>query len=347
MRLCRRFWLSILCCIVLVGFVTNVHAAVIGDYRSVFLPGLLQSGRSLIAIRSFTSDGLPRVLAVDPFTFTTEVVDVSRFSLRPYGEEKPADTPFQLALKNHAASPFPLQNDGAVRADRPATGVYLTVDLCPSRSHFEKRLFETVESLPQAREGGMPVAIAISGLWLEKHPEEFGWLVNEEKGGKLAITWVNHSWGHPYHPGEPLERNFLLTPGTDPDQEILRVEQALLARGVVPSVFFRFPGLVSDERLVKRLRELSLIPIGSDAWLAKGETLKPGSFILVHGNGNEPKGVTLFLEQVKKRGIRLLDLRQALRGGESIALGATGQVVGGPLRIGEPKPYGAATHYLD
>lgn len=311
MRHCSRSWLSFLCCIALVGFVTNLHAAVIGDYRPVFLPGLLQSGRPLIAIRFFTSDGHPKLLAVDPFSFKTQVVDASGFSTARTETEKPSDSPFLLALQKHAAPPFPVQNDGARRAEKATGGVFLTVDLCPSRSSFEKGLFEAMERLPQASEGAVPVAIAISGLWLEKHPDEFDWLVNEERGGRLAITWVNHSWDHPYHPGEPLERNFLLTPGPDFDQEVLRVEQALLARGITPSIFFRFPGLVSDERLVKRLRELSLIPIGSDAWLAKGEEPKDGSFILVHGNGNEPRGVRILLDIPKRNTWRLMALGEA------------------------------------
>lgn len=347
MRLCRRFWLSFLIFSAFAGPSIPLQAAVIADYRPVFLSGRDQQGRQLIAIRSFTSDGLPSFLIVDPLTFTTAAVDASRFSPRLEEEGKPPDTPFQLALQRHAASPFPVQNDGAVRADRPAGGVYLTVDLCPSRSTFEKGLFETVEQLARTMGGAAPVAVAISGLWLEKHPEEFGWLVNEEKEGRLAITWVNHSWDHPYHPGEPLERNFLLTGGSDFDQEILRVEQALLARGATPSVFFRFPGLVSDERLVKRLRELSLIPIGSDAWLAKGEASKDGSFILVHGNGNEPKGVRLFQELSKKGDMHLLDLRQAFRDGEGVPFCPVRQVVGSPLRLGKPEPHGSAKHYLD
>jgi len=36
-----------------------------------------------------------------------------------------------------------------------------------------------------------------------------------------------------------------------------------------------------------------LIPIGSAAWLAKGETPRAGSLILVHANGNEPEGIRL------------------------------------------------------
>jgi hypothetical protein len=136
-------------------------------------------------------------------------------------------------------------------------------------------------------------------------------LKREAAEGRLAITWVNHSYHHTYDPKEALGHNFLLTPGTDFAGEVLELEQLMLSRGLVPSPFFRFPGLVSDAATVKRLREFSLIPIGSDAWLAKGESPRPGSFILVHGNGNEPKGIKLLLPMLKSGELHLLPLPEA------------------------------------
>ena len=62
------------------------------------------------------------------------------------------------------------------------------------------------------------------------------------------------------------------------------------------------------------VNELSLIPLGSDAWLAKGEAPRKGSFILVHGNGNEPKGVKLLLPILRNKEFRLLPLPAAFAG---------------------------------
>jgi hypothetical protein len=127
---------------------------------------------------------------------------------------------------------------------------------------------------------------------------------------------VNHSGSHPYDPEAPLARNFLLTPGIDFVSEVLSTERLLLARGLLPSVFFRFPGLVADEKLVRKLRELSLIPVGSDAWLAKGDIPKRGSIILVHGNGNEPQGIMKALPLLRKSGqVKFLPLNEAITGG--------------------------------
>ena len=62
-----------------------------------------------------------------------------------------------------------------------------------------------------------------------------------------------------------------------------------------------------------------LIPIGSDAWLAKGQKAMPGSIVLIHGNGNEPIGVNDFISLLKseqkniaQKQWLLYDLRESL-----------------------------------
>jgi peptidoglycan/xylan/chitin deacetylase (PgdA/CDA1 family) len=142
----------------------------------------------------------------------------------------------------------------------------------------------------------IPIAVSVTGKWMEAHPNDFKALLAHQQKGELDVTFVNHSYNHEYDKYQPdNSKNFLLTKGVDFASEILRVEWALLERGITPSVYFRFPGLVSDERLIIGLRGFGLIPIGSDAWLAKGQKPTGGSIILVHGNGKEPAGVTKFL----------------------------------------------------
>jgi peptidoglycan/xylan/chitin deacetylase (PgdA/CDA1 family) len=191
-------------------------------------------------------------------------------------------------------------------------GMFLTVDLCPSKRPFERAFFEAVADLAEKNGKATPVALAMTGVWLQQHKEELGWIEREIRQGKLAVTWVNHSYDHPYDPKAPLERNFLLSPGTDFERQVLATEALMLENGLLPSPFFRFPGLVADGVLLEKLRRLSLIPIGSDAWLAKGEAPKTGSFILVHGNGNEPQGIARVLPLLKQNhGLRLLPLCEA------------------------------------
>ncbi|MDO7744704.1 MAG: polysaccharide deacetylase, partial [Pedobacter sp.] len=69
----------------------------------------------------------------------------------------------------------------------------------------------------------------------------------------------------------------------------------------LPSVFFRFPGLVSDQQVADKVLAYGIIPVGSDAWLAKGQQPSAGSIVLIHGNGNEPVGVADFIKLLKSK----------------------------------------------
>lgn len=289
----------------------------ITGYRDIFQPCYDGAGELRFAIRRYEASGKPQVLLVNPRTFETAVAPISSLKVfeAPVGLAQIRATPFDRALTRYSSPPYRLQNHGAVRADLPVDGMFLTVDMCPSRRPFEKEFFTAVAGLSRQNDRATPLAIAMTGNWLENHKDELAWIVNQIKEGKLAVTWVNHSTTHPYEPKTPLERNFLLSPGVDFEREVLATEQLLLENGLTPSPFFRFPGLVADGKVLEKLRQLSLIPIGSDAWLAKGEVPKTGSFILVHGNGNEPAGIARVLPLLRDGRIRLLPLREAFAPG--------------------------------
>ncbi|HJV37046.1 polysaccharide deacetylase [Geomonas sp.] len=301
------FLLLILLQIILAG---PCAAAEITDYRVIRQPMTDAAGGLRVAIRSFKSNGVPHLLVVDPVSLKTS--DLPASALNPASTPPGAklhSSPYLQAIETYTGAPYRLQNGGATRAQSAADGVFLTVDLCPSKRPFEYQLFEAVERLGQG--SPVPVAICITGIWLINHPEELAYLKKQVAAGKLAITWVNHSYHHTYDPKAPLERNFVLTPGTDFMEEVLGLERELLAHDLVPSPFFRYPGLVSDAKTMRQLGLLSLIPIGADAWLAKGETPRDGSFILVHGNGNEPKGIKLVLPMLSGKELRLRPLPAA------------------------------------
>ncbi|UFS71552.1 polysaccharide deacetylase [Geomonas sp. RF6] len=302
----------LLCALFVAPRAGYADVSAITDYRVISQTGVGPGGKPLVAIRSLRRDGIPLFLTVDPYTLETALRPVSQVSLLPAPPwETLSGTPYLTALEHGTAPPCRLQNHGAVRG--AGDGIFLTVDLCPSKRQFERELFLAAEAAAQAHGygKGAPVAVAISGLWLENHPEELAFLKGESAAGRLSITWVNHSYHHVYAPKTPLERNFLLTPGTNFDAEVLELERLLLAHGLTPSPFFRFPGLVADTATMKRLRELSLIPVGSEAWLAKGEHPRQGSIVLVHGNGNEPKGIALALPILRTGRWRLLPLAAA------------------------------------
>ncbi|MCM2358783.1 MAG: polysaccharide deacetylase [Geobacteraceae bacterium] len=299
----------------------------ISGYRSIFQPCYDRSGALRLAIRRYERGGTPHVLLVNPRTFETAVAPLASLKAfqAPVGQAELRATPFDLALTRHTSPPCRLQNHGAVRADLPVDGVFLTVDMCPSKRPFEKEFFAAVAGLSRQSGRPTPVALAMTGNWLENHRDELAWLVQQIREGRLAVTWVNHSDSHPYDPKAPLTRNFLLSPGIDLEREVLATEQLLLESGLTPSPFFRFPGLVADAKALEQLRQLSLIPLGSDAWLAKGEEPRNGSFILVHGNGNEPAGIARALPLLRDRGLRLLPLTAAFAPATAAAAGAGGE----------------------
>lgn len=290
----------------------------ITGYRAVFKPYHAKDGSLKIAIREFIDGTDAKVLSIDPLTFETTVTDTKE-ALKTFRGKGWKKTPFFQALVRYTAPDGRLQNSGLRRGETRVDGVFLTVDLCPSRKPLDRALFEATIERFKSEKTPAPVAIAVSGLWMERHPEDLKWLLDKSASGELDITWINHTETHPYHGDRPLEEDFLLAVGVDFEKEVLANEVAMLKNGIIPTVFFRFPGLVSNDGLLKRLRALSLIPLGTDAWLAKKEAPKRGSIILVHGNGNEPAGVEALMELYKgrladgKNGLRILPLREAFR----------------------------------
>jgi hypothetical protein len=269
-------------------------ASQISNYQAVFIPFYTERGQLLAAIRRYQHGDDRLYLVLDPQRFELNRMAAEKvLSSRQVGDQAWRETPFFRALARLTSPPYPLQNDGLRKAEHSVKGFFLTADLCPSKKPLDRGFFETTAALPQ--KPPIPVALMVSGLWLQSHEADLAWLKDRIAAGRLAITWVNHSFTHPYDPVTPLEKNFLLMPETDFKGDVLFLERLLLEQGLTPSPFFRFPGLVSDRRLIEGLRDLSLIPIGTNVWLAKGESPQPGSVILVHANGNEPEGIRLLL----------------------------------------------------
>lgn len=218
-----------------------------------------------------------RLLIVNTKTLKTSII--------PYTSQKCKCNFNDKYFKLLKTSPK-LQNAGVKEAKK----IVLTIDMCPShKKGFDKKLFSYLIK------NDIPFCLFLTKRWAIKHKKEFNYI----KKAKF-ITWGNHTATHPYTPHAPLNKNFALTPGYDLKKDVLEMEKFYLANGITPSVFFRFPGLVSDEKTLKIIKDLGLIVIGSNAWLAKGEKIKDNSIILVHGNKNEEKGVRLLLKEIKK-----------------------------------------------
>ena len=258
-----------------------------------------RSGNRLI-LRSWKEGSTSLYWGVDVQTLETSILTEAR-PISP-GEKETwlAQTPYGKALRKEYQRDGSLQDAGIERADTTERGFHLTMDLCPSHKPLTRSLFEELIAAFGPEERPIPVTITITGLWMQAHADDLAWLKNLQTKGLLEITWVNHSFHHRYDPKLPLTANFLLEKGTDLNQEVLLNEQAMLQKGLLPSIFFRFPGLISDKAVFDRILDLGLLPLGSDAWLAKGEAPKQGSVVLIHPNGNEPLGIKKFIELVKQ-----------------------------------------------
>jgi peptidoglycan/xylan/chitin deacetylase (PgdA/CDA1 family) len=280
------------------------------------------SHETLLVLRAFLLGHERYCLVLDPTSLRTSLRTVGELEVEPATrdvlEKRLGPAPYFEALRDAMANASAVQNAGLTRFLASPPGVALTVDLCPSQKPMDRGLFTELVREFGMDERPVPVAVAVTGIWMEKHAPDLEFLKEIESAGDISITWINHSYHHRWDESLPLPRNFLLGEGTDIAAEVLRTEAAMIERGLTPSVFFRFPGLVSDRELLRAVESFGLIPVGSDAWLAKNQWPRPGSIVLVHANGNEPVGVSRFLKllrEERQKIIRhewlLLDLREA------------------------------------
>ena len=280
------------------------HADAVADYRSTLQACHAADGRQATAIRSMTVAGEPLLLLADPEKLTTRIERAACWTCSDTDEASLASTRMMRAIEESAQAPglvhrgF-LRNAGLVHGDAP--GAFVTGDLCPSLKPLDRSFINKLV----AEGPHTPVALSISGLWLTHHFADYRWLIDQQAKGAIDILWVNHTYHHPYARGAPDEHNFLLEPGVDADAEILQVERLLIANGQTPSLFFRFPGLISSAPLMQAVLRHHLISLGADAWLALDQRPAAGSIVLVHPNGNEPRGIKLFERDLARNALPL------------------------------------------
>lgn len=256
-------------------------------------------------LRRFENAGRRYFLLVNPQTLDTKIADDGFYKITPMSYQQArkyfANTPYIKALAKAESQSVTIQDAGIERGMPKETGITLTADLCPSHRPLDRRIFTDIINGFKSVESPVPIALSVSGLWMKHHQPDIAWLKQLQANHEVYITWVNHSYNHRVSKTNPLKTNFLLEPGTDINYEVLETEKAMLANGLLPSVFFRFPGLVSDQQLVYKITGFGLIPIGTDAWLAKGQQPQAGSIVLIHGNGNEPVGVNDFIKLLQSK----------------------------------------------
>jgi hypothetical protein len=253
------------------------------------------SSEEVVVLRKFHENNQSWYVIVSPVSLETKVLKSDSLIIEPANWErirkKFLSSPYVKALEEASLNGDALQNAGFTRLGREQKGLVLTVDLCPSHHQLDRVVFNTLIAATNISRRPVPAGVSVSGRWIREHPADLRWLDSLTRTGELSIVWINHSYNHNTFDDVPLKNNFLLAAGTNIRSEVLNTEALLLENNIVPSVFFRFPGLVSNREIYDKVLEFGLIPIGSDAWLAKGQKPSQGSIVLVHGNGNEPSGV--------------------------------------------------------
>jgi hypothetical protein len=297
----------------LASFEVRDHAAItppehrVATARIASLLGpAIESGHRVAFIRSLTFQNKRARLAIDDDTLQSSLVaedTLASATRAANATDAITNAPYPKSLADSDASNRALTSVDADARIAPATTepFALTIDMCQSRRAWDKRLFEWAVNLSTRIAKPVPIGVAMTGGWAKAHPAELEQITAWERAGKLAITWINHSSTHPLHCLDDACRRaeFLTNASVDFDEEVFGLERTLLARGIVPSPIFRFPGLIHDQRRLDELARLSLLPLDADGWIAKGQGIKSRAVVLVHGNGNEPEGINGFFRQVE------------------------------------------------
>lgn len=265
---------------------------------------LKNSNSFFLAIRSFQIRESAYRLLVDSKTLETQVIDSRCLNCV---QRTTSSGNFARALEKFnqpRASNF--FNPGLQSA--PINGIFLTADLCPTNQKFELHALETLARLQKNSEparseeiASLPIGLAVSGSWLKHHLKELHWLKTKISEKSFQITWINHSYLHPYNKDLPLNETFYLTKDFDSRKDILRNESTLLSYGLVPSIFFRFPGLYADKQLLEIATELELITLGAGTWANQKRSPRNGDIYLFHANGNEPEGAQQLIRWIENR----------------------------------------------
>lgn len=139
----------------------------INDYRETFMPVYDADNNLFVAIRSFTADGKYKYLLVDPFTLDVSVQPESEVHYRPSDEhpdnpvppytveEELEATPYRSTLataRDIASEPaYPIQQGGIEHALGDVDGMFITVDMDPSRREWSKDFFEDLINIADVK----------------------------------------------------------------------------------------------------------------------------------------------------------------------------------------------------
>ena len=293
----------------------------INNYRIISPLLCLYEEHMYVVMRSFDVEEKDYFLLVDIENLNTRLARAQDCNPRRNDEEgryfefrEFADSKYYKIINKYNIIENNNKDNQGLKSIKKSEGVFISIDMCPSVNKIEKSLFIRLKE--KSKLNKVHVSLAISGLWIVQNQEDFIWL-QSLKSDNFIITWVNHSFTHRYYKDIAMESNFLLLSDTVIQSEILDTERILVENGEIPSIFFRFPGLISDENFLVELKKYGLVQLGSAAWISKmkeNDIIEKGDVILIHGNGNEErKALEVLYKFIDSTNLQFLKLENEMK----------------------------------
>lgn len=273
--------------------------------RTFLEAGQVEGGERIVVLRTLSLAGVPTAVVALDRSFELRLVDAADLDGLSRGataDEVAEGFRYLLALERTRDGVLcHLHDDGRASGEGPQMRFALTLDMCQSSRAWEGDLYEWLAGLGTTLGRPATVGVAMTGLWAQRHPEGLEQLLAWQREGRLDVRWINHSFHHQLSQDAAGRYHFLTDPSVDLAAEVLDLEALLFEQGALFSPLFRFPGLTHDDRTLGELADLGLFPLDADGWVAKGERITDGGVVLLHGNGNEHVGVTMFFDWVEPR----------------------------------------------
>lgn len=260
----------------------------------------LPAGGHYLARRQFIMGGVPHTLVTETSESLHSYV-LESAALDAASTEAPTDETF-LGKTFARLGELAETRDGLYHGNRAdlQESVAVTIDFCWSLRAWET---DFMHFITDNTTGTLPrhITLLMSGRWIEQHPEEMARLIALEHNPNVELTWAQHSFDH------PKEGAFMNAWSPRAlQQDTLRLESLMLDWGIVPSVYYRFPGLIHDSARLHAAVDLTMIALDCDSWVSSMDSdraptrrlARHGSILLLHGNGNEPKGITRMLRWI-------------------------------------------------
>lgn len=267
-------------------------------YEAVDLPGVLSNRTVVVSRILYMQKGRVLYYYIDPgsleFGITDKIIILSNQAVLRYTRLRRLQQ--QMLISGQV---FGFQGQ-YTNAQAGVTNLYLTTDLCPYRTNYNRDFFTTLQAHKKQTGQDIPLLIFFTGRWIQSNPQAF----REICRSGLPFTAGNHTFSH------TILKEDSDVPALEKD--ILKNETYLLTQGILPSPFFRFPGLRYGPRHLQLLRRLNLLPVGVAIWMGQKHIPDEG-VILVHTNGTQDIEVKRFIRFLKRNKTALAENKLIFR----------------------------------